>query len=55
MSKKGIILTLLSATLFGLTPILAKQITLSGVSAETLIFYRNLFAIPFFISFMFEG
>ena len=47
MSKKGIILTLLSATLFGLTPILAKQITLSGVSAETLIFYRNLFAIPF--------
>ena len=48
MKGKGICFTILSAVLFGLTPILASLSYDLGSNAETLTFYRNLMAVPAF-------
>lgn len=50
MHTKGVIFTILSAVLFGITPAFAKLIYTDGVDAPTLVFFRNLFAIvPLYI------
>lgn len=46
MKTKGIIFTVLSALLFGITPIIASKTYSMGSNAETLTFYRNLLVIP---------
>ena len=46
MRTKGIILTILSALLYGVTPVLASYTYDMGSNAQTLTFYRNLFVIP---------
>ena len=46
MKAKGIAATVLSALLFGFTPIIASQTYTMGSNPETLTFYRNLFAVP---------
>lgn len=45
MRRKGILFTILSAVLFGITPAFAKLIYADGVNSSTLVFFRNLFAI----------
>lgn len=52
MKCKGISCTVLSALLFGLTPVLAAQVLDLGGTPETLTFYRNLFALPVLAVFM---
>ena len=54
MSKrsKGILFTILSALLFGVTPVLASITYRMGSNANTLTFYRNLLAVPFLAVFM---
>lgn len=50
MRRKGILLTIVSAILFGLAPVLVKWIYADGINPSTLIFFRNLFAIlPLFL------
>ena len=49
MKAKGVLFTIASAVLFGLTPILASLSYDLGSNAETLTFYRNLMAIPVFV------
>ena len=44
--KKGILCTVLSALLFGFTPVLASYTYEMGSTPETLTFYRNAMAIP---------
>lgn len=44
--KIGIVCTIGSAILFGITPLIAKMAYASGSNAETLVFYRNVFAVP---------
>lgn len=46
MKAKGVILTILSAVLFGVTPVLASMSYELGSNAATLTFYRNLMVIP---------
>lgn len=46
MRTKGIILTILSALLYGVTPVLASYTYDMGSNAQILTFYRNLFVIP---------
>ncbi|MEG2544486.1 MAG: DMT family transporter [Longicatena sp.] len=46
MSIKGIICTIFSALLFGITPILASWIYHYGASSITVVFFRSLFVIP---------
>lgn len=46
MKVKGIFFTVISAVLFGLTPVLARLVQEMGGNALTLTFYRNLIAIP---------
>lgn len=48
MKGKGVFFTILSAMLFGLTPILASLSYDLGSNAETLTFYRNLMTVPVF-------
>lgn len=44
--KKGIFYTIVSATAFGVTPLLCASANKLGASPETLVFLRNLFVIP---------
>lgn len=44
--NKGIFYTIISASCFGLTPLLCKFANEAGASAETLVFLRNLLVIP---------
>ena len=44
--KKGIFYTIVSATAFGLTPLLCASANKLGATPETLVFLRNLFVIP---------
>ena len=46
MKTKGIAATVLSALLFGFTPVLASKTYEMGSSPETLTFYRNLLVVP---------
>lgn len=46
MKIKGIIFTIFSALLFGVTPILASKTYDMGSNPETLTFYRNLLVVP---------
>ena len=46
MKLKGILFTILSALLFGVTPVLASKTYEMGSNAETLTFYRNAMVIP---------
>lgn len=46
MQLKGIFYTMLSAVLFGITPILTTIIYGCGANAITVVFYRSLFVIP---------
>lgn len=41
----GILCTILSALLFGFTPVLVQQVTATGVTTVTVILYRNFFTI----------
>lgn len=45
-AAKGILMTCVSAALFGLTPVLASRTYEMGSNALTLTFYRNLMAVP---------
>ncbi|MEI7667431.1 MAG: DMT family transporter, partial [Erysipelotrichaceae bacterium] len=47
MKNKAIAATLLSALMFGLSPVIAKQVFNSGVNVLTMVFLRNLLALPF--------
>jgi drug/metabolite transporter (DMT)-like permease len=47
MKNKAIVATLLSALMFGLSPVIAKQVFNSGVNVLTMVFLRNLLALPF--------
>ena len=50
MRSRGIVFTIVSAMLFGITPAFAKLIYADGINSSTLVFYRNLFAIlPLFL------
>lgn len=44
---KGYIFIILSAVIFGLMPMMAKFIYADGVNALSLVFFRNVFAMPF--------
>lgn len=46
MKTKGIIFTIMSALLFGITPSIASYSYSLGSNAETLTFYRNLMVVP---------
>ena len=46
MKTKGIAATVLSALLFGFTPVLASKTYEMGSTPETLTFYRNLLVVP---------
>ena len=46
---KGILLTIASALLFGVTPVLASLTYDMGSNASTLTFYRNLMVVPVLI------
>ena len=46
MKAKGYFLTILSAMIFGFTPILAKMTYSMGSNGITMAFYRHLFVIP---------
>ena len=46
MKFKGIFFTVISALLFGFTPVLASMTYTMGSNAETLTFYRNFMVIP---------
>ena len=52
MEMKGIVSTVVSALLFGLTPILASLTYDMGSTPETVTFYRNLLAIPVLLAVM---
>ncbi len=41
MKTKGILLTILSAVLFGFNPLLSKQIYALGGNSVTVIFFQN--------------
>ena len=43
---KGVLMTCISAALFGITPVLASKTYEMGSNALTLTFYRNLMAVP---------
>ena len=43
---KGVMMTCVSAALFGITPVLASETYEMGSNALTLTFYRNLMAVP---------
>ena len=43
---KGVVMTCISAALFGITPVLASKTYEMGSNALTLTFYRNLMAVP---------
>lgn len=45
-TAKGILMTCISAALFGITPVLASKTYEMGSNALTLTFYRNLMAVP---------
>lgn len=47
MKKQGILFTIISATLFGITPLLTKTILESGLDVFSILFYRNLIVLPF--------
>ena len=47
MKFKGILFTIISAIIFGFTPILADMTYSLGNNSMSMTFYRNLFAIPF--------
>lgn len=46
MNKKGIIFTIASAVLYGVTPALASVTYSMGSNAETLVFLRNIMVVP---------
>ena len=46
MKTKGYFLTILSAVIFGFTPILAKITYSMGSNGITMAFFRHLFVIP---------
>ncbi len=46
MKLKGVFYTVVSACLFGVTPLIAKKILQMGMEAEVMVFYRNLLSIP---------
>ncbi|MGX8852896.1 DMT family transporter [Amedibacillus sp. YH-ame10] len=46
MRTKGIIYTVISAILFGITPILASWVYAYGISSITIVFFRSLFVLP---------
>ena len=48
--KKGILVTVLSAILFGIAPLITKSIYAHGMNAVGLGFYRTLLALPFLYS-----
>ena len=52
MKTKGIIFTIMSALLFGITPAIASCSYTLGSNAETLTFYRNLLVLPITIIIM---
>lgn len=52
MKVRGIILTIVSALLFGITPVLASQTYDMGSTPLTLTFYRNLMVIPILLAIM---
>ena len=43
---KGYMLSILSAVIYGLMPLMAKYIYSDGVNALTLVFLRNFLALP---------
>ena len=50
---RGMIFTIISALLFGVTPILASMTFEMGSNANTLTFYRNLMVVPVLLCVMF--
>lgn len=52
MKTKGIMFTILSALLFGVTPILASKTYSMGSNPETLTFYRNFLVVPILFTIM---
>ncbi len=52
MKTKGILFTVLSALLFGVTPVLTSLTYEMGSTPVTVTFYRNLMAIPVFVAVM---
>ena len=55
MKLKGIIFTIISATLFGCAPAIVQKIYSYGATPETTTFFRNFFAIPItFIIILFQ-
>lgn len=46
MNLKGITYTILSALLFGITPLITTQIYALGANALTVVFFRSLFVLP---------
>lgn len=49
MKFKGILFTMISAMIFGFTPILADMTYNLGNNSMSMTFYRNLFAVPFLL------
>lgn len=52
MNTKGILLTVLSAVLFGITPLITTLIYGFGANSITVVFFRSLFVIPILYSIM---
>ena len=46
MYTKGILYTVLSAVLFGITPLITTAVYGYGANSMTVVFYRSLFVIP---------
>lgn len=53
MKLKGIIFTIISATLFGCAPAIVQKIYSYGATPETTTFFRNFFAIPITLGILF--
>ena len=49
---RGILMTIASALLFGVTPVLASLTYDMGSNANTLTFYRNLLVVPVLLAVM---
>ena len=52
MHTKGILYTVLSAVLFGITPLITRAVYGYGANSMTVVFYRSLFVIPMLAAIM---
>ena len=52
MHTKGILYTVLSAVLFGITPLIPRAVYGYGANSMTVVFYRSLFVIPMLAAIM---